>query len=147
MATHDVRGDRGSRGGRSRSPRHSVESAVAERCLFSSPLLQLQAGRERLPGFAGGPLQRVVRSLLKLLGAVPQTLIPLIEAAADLGLGAAGIGLALGLRGSLARFAGTFLGGWLSNRISRKAALAPGLIGQAAGVALLALEPRPGSRG
>lgn len=73
------------------------------------------------------------------LGAVPQTLVPLIGAD-DLGLSTAAIGLALGA-GGLGRFVGTILGGWLSDRISRKAALVPGLIGQAAGVALLALEP------
>jgi MFS family permease len=73
------------------------------------------------------------------LGAVPQTLVPLIGAD-DLGLGTAAIGLALGL-GGIARFAGTILGGILSDRVSRKAALVPGLIVQALGVALLALEP------
>jgi MFS family permease len=84
-------------------------------------------------------LQSVSFAVFLTLGAVPQTLVPLIGAD-DLGLSTAAIGLALGL-GGLARFVGTFLGGWLSDRISRKAALVPGLIGQAAGVALLALEP------
>ena len=73
------------------------------------------------------------------LGAVPQTLVPLIGAD-ELGLGTAAIGFALGV-GGLARFVGTIFGGWLSDHISRKAALVPGLLGQGAGVALLAIEP------
>jgi MFS family permease len=73
------------------------------------------------------------------LGSVPQTLVPLIGSD-DLGLTTAAIGLALGL-GGLARFVGTIIGGWLSDRVSRKAALVPGLLVQAMGVALLALEP------
>ena len=84
-------------------------------------------------------LQGVSFAVFLTLGAVPQTLVPLIGAD-ELGLATAAIGLALGL-GGLARFMGTILGGWLSDRISRKAALVPGLLGQAAGVALLAVEP------
>lgn len=84
-------------------------------------------------------LQSVSFAVFLTLGAVPQTLVPLIGAE-DLGLGTAAIGLALGL-GGIARFAGTIVGGMLSDRVSRKAALVPGLMVQAAGVALLALEP------
>lgn len=98
------------------------------------------------PGSMEGPpatslavLYSVSFAVFLTLGAVPQTLVPLIGAG-DLGLSTAAIGLALGA-GGLGRFVGTILGGWLSDRISRKAALVPGLIGQAAGVALLALEP------
>jgi MFS family permease len=98
------------------------------------------------PGSREGPpttsltvLYSVSFAVFLTLGAVPQTLVPLIGAD-DLGLSTAAIGLALGA-GGLGRFVGTILGGWLSDKISRKAALVPGLIGQAAGVALLALEP------
>lgn len=84
-------------------------------------------------------LHSVSFAVFLTLGAVPQTLVPLIGAN-DLGLGTAAIGLALGV-GGFGRFLGTFIGGRVSDRISRKAALVPGLLGQAAGVALLALEP------
>jgi MFS family permease len=84
-------------------------------------------------------LQSVSFAVFLTLGAVPQTLVPLIGAE-DLGLGTAAIGLALGL-GGIARFAGTIVGGMLSDRVSRKAALVPGLIVQAAGVLILSLEP------
>jgi len=73
------------------------------------------------------------------LGSVPQTLVPIIGAD-ELGLGTAAIGLALGV-GGLSRFVGTLVGGRLSDALSRKAALVPGLLVQAAGVALLAFEP------
>ena len=73
------------------------------------------------------------------LGSVSQTMVPIIGAD-DLGLGTAAIGLALGV-GGLARFAGTLVGGRLSDRLSRKSVLVPGLFIQAFGVALLTLEP------
>jgi MFS family permease len=84
-------------------------------------------------------LQSVSFAVFLTLGAVSQTLIPLIGSD-DLGLGAAAIGLALGA-GGFARFVGTLIGGRLSDRMSRKAALVPGLMGQAVGVGLLALPP------
>ena len=84
-------------------------------------------------------LQSVSFAVLLTLGAVPQTLVPLIGSD-DLGLGAAAIGLALGA-GGFARFVGTLVGGRLSDRLSRKAALVPGLLVQAAGVGLLAFPP------
>ncbi len=95
--------------------------------------------RESPPLLSMAVLQSVSFAVFLTLGAVPQTLVPLIGAD-ELGLSTAAIGLALGV-GGVARFLGTFVGGWLSDRVSRKAALVPGLLGQAAGVALLALEP------
>lgn len=73
------------------------------------------------------------------IGALPQTLLPLIGSD-DLGLSTATIGLALGL-GGLSRFAGSLITGVLSDRVSRKAALVPNLLLMSASVALLALPP------
>lgn len=84
-------------------------------------------------------LQSVSFAMFLTLGSVSQTLVPIIGAE-DLGLGTAAIGLALGV-GGLSRFIGTLIGGRLSDVLSRKAALVPGLLVQAAGVALLALRP------
>lgn len=96
-------------------------------------------GPEGAPLISLAVLHSVSFAVFLTLGAVPQTLVPLIGAD-DLGLGTAAIGLALGL-GGFGRLLGTIIGGWVSDRISRKAALVPGLLGQAAGVALLALDP------
>lgn len=82
-------------------------------------------------------LQSVSFAVFLTLSSVSMTLVPLIGSD-GLGLGAAAIGLALGA-GGLARFVGTIVGGRLSDRMSRKAALVPGLIGQGVGVGLLAL--------
>jgi MFS family permease len=84
-------------------------------------------------------LQSVSFAVFLTLGSVPQTMVPIIGAD-ELGLGTAAIGLALGA-GGLARFVGTIVGGRLSDRLSRKAALVPGLLVQGLGVALLALDP------
>ena len=102
----------------------------------------LQAPRHHGRGPSLGQLlvlQSVSFAVFLTLGSVPQTLVPIIGAD-ELGLGAAAIGLALGA-GGLARFVGTIVGGRLSDRLSRKAALVPGLLVQGFGVALLALDP------
>jgi MFS family permease len=84
-------------------------------------------------------LQSVSFAMFLTLGAIPQTLVPIVGSE-DLGLGAAAIGLALGL-GGIARFVGTLVGGRMSDKLSRKTALVPGLLVQALGVALLAFTP------
>jgi MFS family permease len=71
-------------------------------------------------------------------GSMPQTLVPIIGAD-DLDLSVGVIGLALGV-GGVCKFIGAMVGGIVSDRVSRKAALIPALSFQAAGVALLALE-------
>ena len=76
-------------------------------------------------------------SVFFTVGAMPQTLVPLIGAD-DLGLGSAAIGLALGV-GGLARMVGAALTGAVSDRISRRAALLPCLVLQAGGVAVLVI--------
>lgn len=84
-------------------------------------------------------LQSVSFAVFLTLGSVSQTMLPIIGAD-DLGLGTAAIGLALGV-GGIARFVGTLVGGRLSDRLSRKSVLVPGLLVQAFGVALLSLDP------
>ncbi len=71
-------------------------------------------------------------------GSMPQTLVPIIGAD-ELDLGVGVIGLFLGVGGAC-KFIGAIVGGTISDRVSRKAALIPALLGQAAGVALLAVE-------
>jgi len=73
------------------------------------------------------------------LGALPQTLLPVIGSA-DLSLSASAIGLALGA-GGIIRFGGSALAGAISDRVSRKAALVPSLLIMAGAVAILAAEP------
>lgn len=84
-------------------------------------------------------LRSVAFVVFLTLGSVPQTLIPVIGAD-ELGLGSGAIGLALGV-GGISRFVGTLIGGRLSDHISRKTALIPGMIVQGIGVALLAFRP------
>lgn len=75
------------------------------------------------------------------LAAMPQTLVP-IMGARYYGFDAAVIGIALGI-GGLCRFLGALVGGVVSDRVSRKAALVPGMALMAGGVALLALDVGP----
>ena len=102
-----------------------------------------RARRER-PEPDGPPLTGVQQTVLFsvgfcvffTVGAMPQTLLPLVGAG-DLHLSTATIGLALGA-GGLARMAGAVATGAVSDLVSRRAALMPCLVLQAAGVALLA---------
>lgn len=73
------------------------------------------------------------------LGSMTQTLIPVIGDE-DLGLSAGSIGLALGM-GGVARLVSSIVAGQVSDRVSRKSALVPGMLAQGAGIALLAAGP------
>ena len=89
------------------------------------------------------PLERAVLSAVGFgvfftVGAMPQTLLPLIGAD-ELELRVSTIGLALGL-GGLARIASAVVVGAVSDRVSRRAALLPCLVLQLAGVLLLAVD-------
>jgi len=75
--------------------------------------------------------------LFLTIGSMIQTLGPVIGDE-ELGLTAGVIGLVAGL-GGLSRFLGAVVGGQVADRVARKAALVPGLLVQAAGVALLAV--------
>jgi predicted MFS family arabinose efflux permease len=77
------------------------------------------------------------------LGALPQTLLPVIGSG-ELSLSTAAIGIALGA-GGVARFAGSAIAGGVSDRVSRKAALIPSLLGMAVGVLLLVPAPTLGT--
>lgn len=83
-------------------------------------------------------LYGVAFAMMFALGAMPQTLVPIIGGG-PLGLSVATIGAALGL-GGVARFVATLLGGWLSDRLPRKLVLVGGLVAFALAVALLAVE-------
>ena len=73
------------------------------------------------------------------LSALPQTLLPVIGSS-ELALSTAAIGLALAA-GGVARIAGTAVTGVVSDRVSRKAALIPSLLGMALAVVVLVPEP------
>jgi MFS family permease len=75
------------------------------------------------------------------LGAMPQTLLPLIGAN-DYRLSAGIVGLLLGV-GGLCRFAGAAVGGVVADRFSRKAALVPALLTMGGGAMLLDLPGGP----
>lgn len=78
-------------------------------------------------------------SALFLMGAIPQTLVPLIGD--DLGLAVGVIGAALGV-GGVARFVAAFVGGQLADRLPRKAVMVSGMGVQTLGVALLMVHGR-----
>jgi MFS family permease len=106
---------------------------------------QLARAKRERPAPDGPPLTPLQQSVLFsvgfsvffTVGAMPQTLLPLVGSH-DLALSTAGIGYAIGL-GGLARLLGAAVTGGVSDRVSRRAALLPCLVLQAAGVALLAV--------
>lgn len=89
----------------------------------------------RIAGGQLGLLYFVSFAVFFGLGAMPQTLLPLIGAR-GYGLSIGVIGLALGI-GGLCRFVGAGIGGVVADRVSRKAALVPALLAMGAGAALL----------
>jgi MFS family permease len=94
------------------------------------------AGLTRLQAAA---LAAVPFAVFFTMGALPQTLIPVIGAD-DLALSTSVIGLALAIGGAV-RFAGSAVAGAVSDRVSRKAALIPSLLIMAGAVAILAAPP------
>lgn len=75
---------------------------------------------------------------LFLMGAIPQTLIPIIGAD-NLNLGVGLIGVASGV-GGVARFVAAFAGGQLADRLPRKVVMVAGMGMQTAGVLLLTVQ-------
>ncbi len=94
-------------------------------------------GGPDIPARYRGLLYLVPFAMFASLGALSQTLIPIIGDS-ELGLSSGAIGLALGA-GGLFRLVGSVAGGQVADRVSRKIALVPGLFGSALGVALLAV--------
>jgi MFS family permease len=82
-------------------------------------------------------LSAVPLALFGAVGVTTQTLIPVIGSR-DLGLSTGQIGLALGV-GGVVRVLGTIVGGQVSDRVSRKAAMVPAMLIGAAGVTVLAV--------
>ncbi|MDH4309419.1 MAG: MFS transporter, partial [Acidimicrobiia bacterium] len=70
-------------------------------------------------------------------GAILQTLVPIV-ADGELAIGPATVGLALGV-GGVARLAGALVAGQVTDRVSRRWALVPSQVIQAAGVAVFAM--------
>lgn len=127
--------------------------AAAQILVIAAGAGQFRPGPPRAPEDAAAPAAQTARPLRTsqrvilyavpfvmfcTMASLPQTVIPLLGAS-DLELSAAAVGLALGF-GGVCRFLGNLVGGWASDRISRKAALVPGLALSAAGAALLAWE-------
>jgi FSR family fosmidomycin resistance protein-like MFS transporter len=123
-----------------------IGTAVWRRSAGHVPLrrnLRKGAGEDvdELTALQRSALYGVCFSVFFTLGAMPQTLVPLIGAT-DHGLRVAIIGIAIGIGGA-ARMVGAAVSGAVSDRISRRAALLPALVLQAAGVAMLAMDGGP----
>jgi len=95
-------------------------------------------GPDTTPWLQRWLLYGVSFSVMFVLGAMPQTVIPIIGDDRYT-LTAATIGLALGLGGAC-RFVGALTGGRIADRVSRRAALLPGMALCTVGVALLAVD-------
>jgi MFS family permease len=118
------------------SPRRARGAATAVPDAPAAPAAAVGTGLSRSQAAV---LAAVPFAVFFTLSALPQTLLPVIGSS-ELGLTTATIGLALGA-GGVARFAGSAVTGVLSDRVSRKAALVPSLLGMAVGVLLLAPAP------
>lgn len=99
-----------------------------------------QAGR-LVPGHILAFIYLLPAVQFALGGALLQTLIPIV-ADAELGIGPAVVGLALGL-GGVSRFVAAMVAGQVTDRISRKWALVPGQVLQTLGVAAFLLWATP----
>lgn len=110
-----------------------------------NPGVAPSAEKEALDTTARRPIPRRILTVLYLLPAVQfsigaamiQTLVPIVGDD-ELGLGAATVGLAIGL-GGVARLVGAIVSGRVSDTFGRKWALVPGLSLQTGGLVLFAL--------
>ena len=121
----------------------AIAAGVACACLLAArarPSLRAEAnaGAVQPAGTARGQLAAlylVSFAVFFALGAMPQTLLPLLGAS-RYGLSVGVVGVVLGV-GGLCRLLGAALGGVVADRISRKAALVPALAAMGGGPLLL----------
>lgn len=99
------------------------------------------AGRARPEMFQRIILYSIPFSFFYTMSALPQTLVPILGDE-RYQLGPSAIGLALGL-GGVSRLIGSFAGGAIADRVSRKASLVPGLLLFAAGAGSFAFDLGP----
>ena len=113
--------------------------AAPRRAYAPEPRAAAGGGPSGLTRAQAAVLAAVPFAVFFALSALPQTLLPVIGSS-ELSLSTAAIGLALAA-GGIARIAGTAVTGVVSDRVSRKAALIPSLLGMALAVVLLVPEP------
>jgi MFS transporter, DHA1 family, multidrug resistance protein len=116
-----------------------------------APIPEAGPGRSPTDGpiVEAAPIPRVTLVFIYLLpavqfamgGALLQTLIPIV-ADEELAIGPAEVGLALGA-GGIARLVSALLAGQVSDRVSRRLALVPGLVLQALGVVVFMIWASP----
>jgi MFS family permease len=87
-----------------------------------------------IPGRVLGVLYLLPVVQFSIGAAIIQTLVPIVGDD-ELGLGAAAVGVAIGI-GGVARLIGAIVSGRISDRVGRKWAMIPGLVLQTAGLAL-----------